>query len=932
MSQQEFESLIMYLAAVPIFRKQLPRAELPRVAEAFKHMVWNPGDKLVEQGKDGKAFFIIKSGEAVVMVRDADGNEVERATLYCYDYFGGHTLTQKRPNVATIMAKGPQPLVTLSMSRRDFEALGLNRKLKFPRRPAIYGMHRTDAMADEPSAASASPLRREPLSATEVEFICKAIRANPNLRHAIGGVDEGNVMMLARTAVRKSVMQGATLAQCGELLRDFYVVSEGSFDVVLGSLYEHKSLEAVINNLTRIQKRLLDKEKFVADLQVPRAKPKYPRRACSLVVDAKNMQLDMKADAQATRNPARSRAQSLVGVQAILAKGEEMDLPFSVGDAVARVVVGDGLVQEVGKVLEVLRRGPSGEVKVSFQDPAQECILKVQELRPAKEMAPIASLTSGMCYGDLCLLYNTRLVTTCRAREDAVVYAISRRHFQNCFSRSTDSMEDHDTLLDDVHLLTPLLRSERWELARGAAGVFEFKPGERVLQQGQVPRQQLLYVLKSGSCIVKQNRTDESGKTETVELAKFVRAGHFGARAILGNDPAPEYSVDAGPHGMVCLAIHGQIVKKVLEKVDDLAGSPSTDLSCDISDLHTLIPKQNSRMVQDLPLWSLEIRELLGEGGFGQVFLARGNRKEYALKRLSKGYVVKAQATRQVQLERDILTMLDSRFIIRLYQTYQDEQYVYLLLELCTGGHLYQLLSDCKTSGSALLPSAVMYFIGSIIFALEHLHERHIAYRDLKAENVLLDAEGHVKLCDMGFAKFVVEKTHTLLGTPEYMAPEMIDPPHAHDSMVDWWALGVLTFELLTGQDPWYNCGIDSDGDPMAMLLALRDSHDDGIPERLLPRHQGLAKDFIKRLLCINVRKRLGFRGGAEEVRHDPWFTSKKFDFAGLLVGSLPPPVVPERRSEGSAASVPARLDEFAPGSSHFCPVVDDGTGWAKGF
>lgn len=924
-NQDDFERLINFLDAVPILRKHLPRAELPRVAEAFKQKQFEVGQTVIEQGKEGTCLYIIKSGEASVTV---DG--CERATLYALDYFGGHTITEKRANFATITAKGNQPFVTLAMAREDFEAFGLHKYLKFPRRPAIYEGKRTDAINNhsEPPIAGIDDSGSTPITPAEVDFLSQVIRANPNLRQSLEGVGE-KLEVLVRSARRCQVKAGTYITKAGDLPEVLYVVADGSFDIIPGSAQEHKSVEATIRNMTKVQKRMDAKQKFVAGLE----------RTVGSQIAGKNGNGNRSTSVRVERGPSAMttnklnafRATSLIGGKTY----HQRDIAYKSGDFVARVVFGSKeLSQEVGKVVRV--RGLHGKVEVDWGDPDlpddhRLQVVNVKEIRPAKDLAPIAVLTQGMCYGEFSLLYNTRLTTNCRAKENSSVFAISRSDFKEAFSRRNAQSEDDIRLLDDCLLFCPLVRSERMEIARSAAGTFEFKPGERVLHQGDELKEVFLYVIKHGSCVIRKGEKDSTGRDKVADLATLSRAGYFGERTIFRKEKSSEFSVDAGAEGLTCLAVHEEIIRRfVTDSAKDNAdmttfGTPSFDH--DVVKYHRLLPTNNVKV--DVPLQSLQVLRLLGQGGFGSVFLVQNGQK-YALKRLSKGWVMQAKAQRQVALERDLLAMVDSEFIIKLYKTYKDDQYVYMLLELCEGGHLYQLLADVKQAGVALLPSSVMFYISSVSIAMGHLHERHIAYRDLKAENVLLDSRGFVKLCDMGFAKFVVDKAHTLLGTPEYMAPEMIDPPHSHDHMVDWWALGVLTFELFTGQDPWYDHGLDSD-DPMAQLLAIRDSHDDGIPERLIPRHQTAALEFIKRLLCTNPKRRLGFNGDAAQVQQDPWFTSKNFDFSALLRQEVQPPELPQGREAVPVELTPSGiLVETDDGLFALAP--DDTSDWDAAF
>ncbi len=200
-------------------------------------------------------------------------------------------------------------------------------------------------------------------------------------------------------------------------------------------------------------------------------------------------------------------------------------------------------------------------------------------------------------------------------------------------------------------------------------------------------------------------------------------------------------------------------------------------------------------------------------GTFGRVKLVQSKKSGsvYALKIMYKSHIIKSHQQRNIMNEKNIMAECKHPFLLQLFRTFQDENRIYMLLELVQGGELWSLLyKNIRLIGRSKLggfnATASLFYAGCVTSALQYLHLHEIAYRDLKPENLLLDNLGYLKVVDFGFAKKIPyykdkelkARSYTLCGTPEYLAPELVVNA-GHTQAVDCWALGILIYELILG-------------------------------------------------------------------------------------------------------------------------------------
>lgn len=336
---------------------------------------------------------------------------------------------------------------------------------------------------------------------------------------------------------------------------------------------------------------------------------------------------------------------------------------------------------------------------------------------------------------------------------------------------------------------------------------------------------------------------------------------------------------------------------------------------------------------------NFELLKVLGTGAYGKVFLVRklggqDHGKLYAMKVLKKATIVqKKKTTEHTKTERQVLEAVrQSPFLVTLHYAFQTDAKLHLILDYVNGGelftHLYQREHFTETE--------VRIYIGEIILALEHLHKLGIIYRDIKLENILLDSQGHIVLTDFGLSKEFLpheknQRTYSFCGTIEYMAPEVVSGDKTgHDLAVDWWSVGVLTYELLTGASPFTVEGERNTQQEISRRI-LKSSPP--IPEDLSLE----VRDFIQKLLVKNPRKRLG--GGptdALELKKHNFF--KGLDWEKLSKKQILAPFIPKISNEldvsnfaeeftamiptDSPAVVPPNVDKMFKGYSYVAPSI----------
>jgi len=493
-----------------------------------------------------------------------------------------------------------------------------------------------------------------------------------------------------------------------------------------------------------------------------------------------------------------------------------------------------------------------------------------------------------------------------QATEDGSVWVIDRGNFKKILAKSADEREaEYLKLLDKVEILSPLKKDEKAALARCLTEVC-FVKGDFIFQQGETG--DAFYLLVDGTVDVIQDGKAKSRLKGTAEKATF-----FGERALLKNEPRAAsmkvYSVKAR-----ALMLDKQSFDMLLGPLEELRKRGKGGKS-KLQDKQPGAMQLSNRFGK-IKRKDLKVLGLLGCGGFGAVELVEhtSTGDTYALKALSKGFVVKSGMQKSVLSERDVQLMCDSAFVIKVFETFNSADHLFFLLELALGGELY---ATYHKKGLFGLESHAKFYVAGVVVAFEHLHGKKIIFRDLKPENLLLNENGHIKLTDMGLAKVVIGKTFTTCGTPDYFAPEMI-ASSGHTLAVDWWTLGILSYELMCGNPPF-----EAEQPMQTYQKVKKGITKAGFP----PRCRGKPEDFILNLCQKDPAERLPMRnGGVSNIKKHIWY--EDFDWQSFEGLSMETPYKPAVKSKKDLANFSAREADRPPQVKY----KEDGSGWDKSF
>uniref|UniRef100_W5K3U4 cGMP-dependent protein kinase n=1 Tax=Astyanax mexicanus TaxID=7994 RepID=W5K3U4_ASTMX len=520
-------------------------------------------------------------------------------------------------------------------------------------------------------------------------------------------------------------------------------------------------------------------------------------------------------------------------------------------------------------------------------------VMEDGKVEVTKEGLKLCTMGPGKVFGELAILYNCTRTATVKTLTNVKLWAIDRQCFQTIMMRT--GLIKHAEYMEFLKSV-PTFHGLPEEILSKLGDVLEethYEDGDYIIRQGA--RGDTFFIISKGKVTVTR---EDAASQETVYLRSLGKGDWFGEKALQGNQ------ISCLNTDLITLStfINCWSYKHLIGGLEDVSSKGSED-----AEAKAKYEAENAFFF-NLHLSDFNIIDTLGVGGFGRVELVQLKSDEYktfAMKILKKRHIVDTRQQEHIRSEKLIMQEAHSDFIT--VQTFKDSKYLYMLHEAC----LEESCGPIPETRGSFDDSTTRFYTACVVEAFAYLHSKGIIYRDLKPENLILDHRG-----DFGFAKKIGfgKKTWTFCGTPEYVAPEII-LNKGHDISADYWSLGILMYELLTGSPPF------SGPDPMKTYnIILRGIDMIEFPKKITKN----AANLIKKLCRDTPSERLGnLKNGVKDIQKHKWFEG--FNWEGLRKGTLTPPSSPV-----TSATDTSNFDSFPEDNED--PPPDDNSGWDGDF
>mmetsp|Transcript_12686 Transcript_12686/g.27552 ORF Transcript_12686/g.27552 Transcript_12686/m.27552 type:complete len:694 (-) Transcript_12686:268-2349(-) len=482
----------------------------------------------------------------------------------------------------------------------------------------------------------------------------------------------------------------------------------------------------------------------------------------------------------------------------------------------------------------------------------------------------VGSYGNGCSFGELALIYGSPRAATIIATDDCKLWRVKRGWYRGVVGQHRKRLHmEKVKFLPKVNVgkkrFGDVLKKDQLDAMAQLLKQEYFKQGDTILREGESGN--TFYIIQSGEVSI--FRRDLGDKP----IATLGKEKFFGEKALLEDD-VRQATVVAASSTVVCYVMTRGDFTRVLGNLKDILDGKIPSKKGGRKS--ALLPKKKF----NYKLEDLQTLNILGQGAFGKVKLAKAKDTGecYALKAQGKRFIVENGQNNYVLNELKLMNQLVHPNILVMHCAMQDSAYIYFLLELLPGGELMNILED----NHRFPEEWVRFYSASVVLAYTEFHRHRIAYRDLKPENLVLDAKGYCVVVDLGLAKQLDDgPTYTFCGTPDYIAPEIILGT-GYNWAVDYWALGILLYELHSGSAPFQSYG--PTGTAKKILKGQINFPTNFSKQMSRVIKELLTKDPTRRLGCMSDR--------TEGVMQHRFYHG--FDWQGLLDKEIDVPFKPK--------------------------------------